>query len=86
MAVDNSKLVSVIVPVYNVESFLEHCITSILEQTYANLELILIDDGSTDNSGQMCDDWQKMDSRIIVHHQKNQGLSAARNRGLDLAK
>ncbi len=86
MAVDNSKLVSVIVPVYNVESFFEHCITSILEQTYTNLELILIDDGSTDTSGQMCDEWQKMDSRIIVHHQKNQGLSAARNRGLDLAK
>lgn len=86
MAVDNSKLVSVIVPVYNVENFLEHCITSILEQTYSNLELILVDDGSADSSGKMCDEWQKRDSRIIVHHQKNQGLSAARNRGLDLAK
>lgn len=86
MAIDNKKLVSVIVPVYNVESFLEHCITSILEQTYSNFEIILVDDGSTDSSGTMCDEWYKKDPRITVYHQSNQGLSAARNRGLDLAK
>ncbi len=82
---DNS-LVSIIVPVYNVEKYLEQCISSILEQTYTNFELILVDDGSTDKSGDICDEWFKKDSRIKVFHQRNQGLSAARNRGIELAK
>ena len=81
-----NKLVSVIVPVYNVESFLEHCVTSLLEQTYSNIEIILIDDGSTDSSGEMCDKWYEKDARIKVVHQRNKGLSAARNTGLDMAK
>ncbi|SDB46627.1 Glycosyltransferase involved in cell wall bisynthesis [Pseudobutyrivibrio sp. YE44] len=83
---NNSELISIIVPVYNVESFLEHCITSILSQTYENFEMILVDDGSTDSSGMICDEWAKKDSRISVIHQANGGLSAARNSGIDVAK
>ncbi|SFO24716.1 Glycosyltransferase involved in cell wall bisynthesis [Pseudobutyrivibrio sp. UC1225] len=80
------KLISVIVPVYNVESFLDCCITSIIKQTYTNFELILVDDGSKDSSGTICDEWYKKDSRIKVIHQSNGGLSAARNAGLNQAK
>ncbi len=80
------KLISVIVPIYNVESYLEKCINSIVNQTYTNLEIILIDDGSTDNSGIICDKYKKQDKRIIVIHQNNKGLSSARNKGLDIAK
>lgn len=71
--------ISVIVPVYNVEAYLEQCIQSLLEQTYYNLEIILVDDGSTDKSGEICDAFAVKDDRIIVLHQKNAGLSAARN-------
>ncbi|SCZ80177.1 glycosyltransferase family 2 protein [Pseudobutyrivibrio xylanivorans] len=81
-----NKLISVIVPVYNVESFLDQCVTSIINQTYSNFELILVDDGSKDSSGAICDEWYKKDSRIKVIHQSNGGLSAARNSGLDQAK
>lgn len=80
-----SPLLSVIVPVYNVENFLDTCIKSIISQTYKNLEIILIDDGSTDSSGVLCDSYQKRDNRIIVIHKENGGLSDARNRGLDVA-
>lgn len=80
------QLVSCVVPVYNVESFLPQCITSILEQSYNNLELILVDDGSQDNSGSICDDFAVKDSRIRVIHQNNKGVSAARNAGMDAAK
>lgn len=76
-------LVSVIVPVYNVEQYLERCVNSILEQTYRNLEIFLVDDGSTDNSGYLCDDFEKKDNRIKVIHKKNGGLSDARNVALD---
>ncbi|MBT9057167.1 hypothetical protein BTJ26_07605 [Lactobacillus delbrueckii subsp. bulgaricus] len=76
-------LVSVIVPVYKVEDYLNQCVQSILDQTYRNLEIILIDDGSPDNCGQLIDDWAKKDKRIVALHQKNGGLSAARNTGLD---
>lgn len=86
METNNAKLISIIVPVYNVESFLDHCISTILEQTYTNFELILVDDGSKDSSGSICDEWAKKDSRIRVIHQKNGGLSAARNTGLDNAQ
>ncbi|BES66421.1 hypothetical protein SANA_28600 [Gottschalkiaceae bacterium SANA] len=78
--------ISVIVPVYNVEQYLEKCIESILAQTIKDLEVILVDDGSRDRSGMICDTYQALDERIIVIHQNNQGLSCARNRGLEIAK
>ena len=78
--------ISVIVPVYNVEQYLERCVDSIINQTYKNLEIILVNDGSTDNSGQLCDELAKRDSRIKVIHKKNGGLSDARNVGVDEAK
>lgn len=79
-------LVSVVVPVYNVEPYVGRCIRSICEQTYHNLEIILVDDGSTDGSGKICDAYAEQDTRITVFHQKNGGLSAARNKGIDAAK
>lgn len=78
-------LISVIVPVYKVEPYLDKCISSIVNQTYTNLEIILVDDGSPDNCPAMCDAWAEKDSRIRVLHQRNQGGGAARNAGLDLA-
>lgn len=81
---DNPKI-SVIVPVYNVEQYLPRCIDSILAQTFTNFELLLIDDGSTDNSGKVCDEYARKDSRIRVFHKKNGGVSSARNAGLDNA-
>lgn len=77
--------ISVIVPVYNVEKYLRKCIDSIISQTYTNLEIILVDDGSTDSSGFICDEYSRVDSRIIVVHKENGGLSDARNVGLDIA-
>lgn len=76
---------SIIVPVYKVELYLRRCIDSILAQTFRDFELILIDDGSPDNCGAICDEYAAKDSRIIVIHQENQGVSAARNAGLDIA-
>ena len=81
----NKDLVSIIVPVYNVEKYLEKCIQSICEQTYDNLEIILSDDGSTDNSGKICDQYACIDSRIRVIHKENGGLSDARNSGIEVA-
>src|SRR5699024_4494271 len=81
-----SDLISVIVPVYNVEKYVRRCIDSICGQTYSNLEIILIDDGSTDSSGKICDEMAAKDGRISVIHQENKGLSQARNAGLDQAK
>ncbi len=77
--------ISVIVPVYNKEKYLNQCIQSILTQTYKNIELILVDDGSTDKSGDICDEWAKNDARVVVIHQKNGGVSKARNVGLEKA-
>ena len=74
--------ISVIVPVYNSQDFLEKCVDSVLNQTYQNLEVILVDDGSTDDSAAMCDKYQNMDSRVKVFHEKNGGVSKARNVGL----
>ena len=79
----DEEQICVIVPVYNVERYLDRCVKSILNQTYGSFRLVLIDDGSTDSSGDMCDNYEKEDTRVIVIHQKNQGLSAARNSGLD---
>lgn len=76
-------LISIIVPVYNVEKYLDRCVQSILNQTYPYFELILVDDGSPDNCGKMCDEYAKKDDRVIVIHQENKGLSGARNAGLD---
>lgn len=81
-----NDLISVIVPVYNVEQYLNKCIESIVNQTYSNLEIILVDDGSPDNCPQICDDWANRDSRIKVIHQQNQGGGPARNVALDIAK
>ncbi len=78
-------LISVIVPVYKVEPYLTRCVHSIIDQTYTNLEIILVDDGSPDNCSTMCDDWEKLDNRIIVIHKQNGGLSDARNVGLKTA-
>lgn len=77
--------ISIIVPVYKVEPYLRRCVDSILGQTYADFELILVDDGSPDNCGSICDEYAKKDSRVVVIHQKNGGLSAARNAGIDWA-
>ena len=81
----NGVLISVIVPVYNVERYVEKCIQSICCQSFSNLEIILVDDGSTDRSGVICDEWSRKDSRIQVIHKENGGLSDARNAGIDIA-
>lgn len=78
-------MISVIVPVYNVEHFLNRCIESITFQTYDNLEIILVNDGSKDTSGEICDEWKHKDKRIKVIHKENGGLSSARNAGLEIA-
>ena len=78
--------VSVIIPVYNVEQYLNRCIDSVLNQTYKDFEIILVDDGSTDKSGEICDVYAEKDSRITVIHKENGGLSDARNFGIDAAR
>lgn len=79
------KLLSVIVPVYNVAPYLSQCLDSILQQTYSNLEIIIVDDGSTDGSSEICDKYEENDKRIIVIHKKNAGLGMARNSGIEVA-
>lgn len=78
-------LISIIVPIYNVEKYIHRCVDSIINQTYNNLEIILIDDGSTDKSGLICDNYAKKDKRIKVIHKENAGLGFARNAGLDIS-
>lgn len=80
------ELITIIIPVYNVEKYLNRCIQSVLNQTYKNLEIIMVDDGSTDSSPEICDKYEKRDSRIKVIHQSNGGLSDARNSGLEISK
>lgn len=83
---NKQPIVSVIVPVYNVEKYLNRCMESLVNQTENNIEIILIDDGSKDSSGLMCDEWEKKDSRVRVIHKKNEGLGFARNSGIKIAK
>ena len=78
--------ISVIVPVYNAKKYLSKCIDSILAQTFINFEILLIDDGSIDGSGEICDGYAQLDNRMVVIHQENRGVSASRNRGLEMAK
>ena len=77
--------ISVIVPIYNSERYIKRCVDSILTQTFKDFELILLDDGSTDQSGRLCDDYAEQDSRIRVIHQKNQGQASTRNTGIRLS-
>lgn len=77
--------VSIVIPVYNAQNYIDRALTSICEQTYENLQIILIDDGSTDGSLSVCKKWAAQDSRVLVHHQENAGVSEARNKGLELA-
>lgn len=83
---ENLPLISVIIPVYNVEKYLEECVNSVLAQTYKNIEIILVDDGSTDSSGKLCDNFSEKHSNIQVFHKENGGQSTARNMGLEYAK
>lgn len=78
--------ISVIVPIYNVERYLSECINSILRQTFSDFECILVNDGSTDICGEICNNYQKIDNRIQIIHQSNKGVSAARNIGINIAK
>ncbi len=82
--IENGCLISVIIPVYNVKPYLAEALKSVLQQSYQNLEIIIIDDGSTDGSGEICDEYAKKDERVIVVHQDNKGLSGARNTGLEM--
>lgn len=81
-----NDLVSIIIPIYNVEKYLTRCINSVLKQSYSNLEIILVDDGSPDNCGMICDEFAQRDNRIRVIHKQNGGLSSARNAGLEICK
>lgn len=81
-----SELISIIVPIYNVEKYLDYCVTSLVNQTYKNIEILLVNDGSTDNSGTIADKWAKKDERIRVFHKENGGLSDSRNYGVFQAK
>lgn len=85
ISIKGQELISVIVPIYNTDLFLERCVDSILNQTYENLEIILVNDGSTDRSGKICDNYINKDARVKVIHKKNGGASTARNTGLQAA-
>ncbi len=80
-----SPLITVIIPVYNTEEYLRSCLDSIINQTYRNLEILVIDDGSTDLSPAICDTYAELDSRVQVIHKENQGVSASRNLGIEMA-
>ncbi len=81
----SKELISIIIPVYNTKKYLERCIESVRNQTYKNLEIILVDDGSTDGTGDLCDEYKKLDSRIVVLHKENGGQGTARNLGINVA-
>ena len=78
-------LVSIIVPIYDVEKYLNQCVTSLIQQTYHNIEIILVDDGSPDRSPTICDTWEHKDDRVHVLHKTNSGVSASRNAGLHIS-
>ena len=80
---NQDRKISVIVPVYNVEAYLPRCVESIMAQTYQNLEIFLVDDGTKDNCGAICDAYARQDNRVRVIHKENGGLSSARNAGID---
>lgn len=82
----NEKLISIIVPIYNMEAYLKQCLDSLVNQSYRNIEIILVNDGSKDRSGKICDEYAQIDSRVKVIHKQNGGVSSARNVGLDNAK
>lgn len=82
---NNKLLFSIIVPIYNIENYIEKCVESLINQTYKNLEIILVDDGSTDSSGKICDKYIEKDNRIKTIHKENGGLSSARNSGIEVA-
>ena len=82
----NETLISIVVPIYNVEKYLKKCLDSIINQTYKNIEIILINDGSTDNSGKICDNYKENYDNVVVIHNKNRGVSVSRNIGIDKAK
>lgn len=84
--IDKTPLISIIVPVFNVEAYVEKCIDSLIIQSYRNIEIIIVDDGSTDRSGEICDRYKEKDSRIMVVHKSNGGLSDARNIGINMAR
>lgn len=86
MSAERQKMISVIVPVYNVEKYMSQCINNLINQTYKNIEIILVDDGSTDSSGKRCDEYAGQDDRIVVIHKENGGLSDARNVALEMAQ
>lgn len=86
MKVQNLKKITVIIPVYNVEDYVGRCIESVISQDYYDLEILIVDDGSTDDSGKICDEYAVKDSRIKVIHKVNGGLSSARNIALDQMK
>ena len=81
-----NDLISIIIPVYNVEEYLKECLESVITQTYQNIEVLLIDDGSEDSSSNICDQYANKDDRIIVIHKQNSGVSSARNDALKIAK
>lgn len=83
---NNSELISIVVPIYNVEKYLDRCVESIVKQTYTNLQIILVEDGSPDTSPIICDKWANLDDRVEVIHKKNSGLGLSRNDGLNLAR
>ena len=85
MKTDDEFLISIIVPIYNVELYLRRCVYSLITQTYKKIEIILVDDGSPDRCGEICDEYAKADSRVRVIHKTNGGLSSARNAALDIA-
>mgnify|MGYP003175335838 FL=1 len=85
MTLQATPLVSIIIPVYNAEKYLRYCVDSILQQSYTNLEVILVDDGAKDSSPSICDDYAQSDSRVTVIHQPNGGIAKAQNTGLDAA-
>ncbi len=83
--IDEEELISIVIPIYNVSQYLDRCISSIVKQTYRNLEILLIDDGSTDGSSAICDAWKERDNRIVVIHKSNGGVASARNAGIENA-